>query len=214
MCAYANTWPVYGCGFTYLGYPQKLKCEMFEVTNPWKFFTLKNFPLYGSSVCNHPASVEVCHWACCWIIFGIQSFIMWVTWVMTTFQVLVPTLGGSNKFGEPHRQFLSLCLARVLDWQPLQRSFRGPRVHCTSYKKEHVLVLYTVVKTQTVSTMYMCSSLVQCLSINMTLILYRCPCGQSRGISQSTYSTQADSQVHAGSTGISVSTLAIMIHKT
>jgi len=26
-CAYAITWPVYGCGFTYLGYPQKLKCE-------------------------------------------------------------------------------------------------------------------------------------------------------------------------------------------
>jgi len=24
VCACANTWPVYGCGFTYLGYAQKL----------------------------------------------------------------------------------------------------------------------------------------------------------------------------------------------
>jgi len=36
-CTYANTWPVYGCGFTYLSYPRKLKCKMFEVTNPQKF---------------------------------------------------------------------------------------------------------------------------------------------------------------------------------
>jgi len=34
-CAYTNTWPVYGCGFTYLRYhyPRKLNAKTLIVTN-------------------------------------------------------------------------------------------------------------------------------------------------------------------------------------
>ena len=40
-CTYANTWPVYGCDFTYLGYPQKLKCESARSDQSAKIFTLE-----------------------------------------------------------------------------------------------------------------------------------------------------------------------------
>ena len=48
-CAYAytNAWPVYECGFTYLGYPRKLKRENVESDQSTKIFTLENFLLYG-----------------------------------------------------------------------------------------------------------------------------------------------------------------------
>ena len=43
----ANT-PVYGCGFTYLGYARKLKRENVQSDQSAKVFTLENFPLYSS----------------------------------------------------------------------------------------------------------------------------------------------------------------------
>ena len=41
--------PVYGYGFTYLGYPRKLKCKNGCSDQSAKIFTLENFPLYSSS---------------------------------------------------------------------------------------------------------------------------------------------------------------------
>ena len=46
---YANTWPINGCSFTYLGYPRKLKRENIQSDQSVKIFTHKNFPLYRSS---------------------------------------------------------------------------------------------------------------------------------------------------------------------
>jgi len=43
----ANTWPVYVCGFTYLDYPQKLKCEYVRSDQFAKVFTLENFLPYS-----------------------------------------------------------------------------------------------------------------------------------------------------------------------
>ena len=45
-CAYANTWPVYKCGFTYLGYPRKLKCKNVQSDQSSKVFTLESFSHY------------------------------------------------------------------------------------------------------------------------------------------------------------------------
>ena len=52
---YANTLPVYVCGFTNLDYPQKLKCENVRSDQFTKVFTLENFLLYGIyPVSSHP----------------------------------------------------------------------------------------------------------------------------------------------------------------
>ena len=45
VCAYANTWPIYGCD---LGYPWKSKCDNIRSNQFTKIFTLENFPLYGT----------------------------------------------------------------------------------------------------------------------------------------------------------------------
>ena len=43
--SFIHSWPVYGCGFTYRGYPWKLKCENVQSDQSVQIFTLKNFPL-------------------------------------------------------------------------------------------------------------------------------------------------------------------------
>ena len=52
-CAYANTWSVYRCGFTYLGYPRKLKmwkCSKWPIHknfHPQKFHAIQYGMDYG-----------------------------------------------------------------------------------------------------------------------------------------------------------------------